>query len=304
MRISLVSLVSLSLVLAASAARAQSADAVGIRAQGMGGAFTAVADDATATWWNPAGLAAGPYLNATLEYGRLPDADADHRAVALAFPSLGLSYYRLRVSEIRPINSTADSAASRQDPGTVAVRSLDVSQFGATVGQSVGGHLVIGSTLKLLRAAGETQGGLDIGAMAALGLVRVGVMVRNVREATFGEASDAITFRRQVRGGLAVTTVPRSVLGGATVAVDADFRPVTTALGDERRVGVGGEIWTRQRSFGARAGFSASTIGESRTAPTVGLSVAPRRGIYVDGQLTGGSDSTRRGWGAAVRMTY
>jgi hypothetical protein len=41
---------------AASIASAQSFEAVGPRARGLGGAFTAVADDATATWWNPAGL--------------------------------------------------------------------------------------------------------------------------------------------------------------------------------------------------------------------------------------------------------
>src|SRR5258705_16849 len=34
---------------------------VGARALGMGGAFTAVADDATAPWWNPAGMAYLPY---------------------------------------------------------------------------------------------------------------------------------------------------------------------------------------------------------------------------------------------------
>ena len=34
----------------------QSFDLVGTRALGMGGAFVAVADDASATWWNPAGL--------------------------------------------------------------------------------------------------------------------------------------------------------------------------------------------------------------------------------------------------------
>src|SRR5213593_698647 len=50
-------------------AEAQSAEAIGVRAQGMGGAFTAVADDATATWWNPAGLAAGAYFNLILEAG-------------------------------------------------------------------------------------------------------------------------------------------------------------------------------------------------------------------------------------------
>ena len=40
-------------------ATAQMYELVGTRAQGMGGAFVAVADDATASWWNPAGLASG-----------------------------------------------------------------------------------------------------------------------------------------------------------------------------------------------------------------------------------------------------
>ncbi len=33
------------------------------RAPGMGGAFVAVASDSSATWWNPAGLAAGPFVD-------------------------------------------------------------------------------------------------------------------------------------------------------------------------------------------------------------------------------------------------
>ena len=35
----------------------------------MSGAFVAVADDATAVWWNPAGLATGPYFNAIRRKG-------------------------------------------------------------------------------------------------------------------------------------------------------------------------------------------------------------------------------------------
>jgi long-chain fatty acid transport protein len=38
---------------------AQSFAAVGTRAAGMGGAFVGVADDASAIYWNPAGLAVG-----------------------------------------------------------------------------------------------------------------------------------------------------------------------------------------------------------------------------------------------------
>ena len=50
-------------------ARAQIYETVGTRAQGMGGAFVAVADDATATWWNPAGLATGAYFSTVIERG-------------------------------------------------------------------------------------------------------------------------------------------------------------------------------------------------------------------------------------------
>src|SRR5687767_15801609 len=46
-----------------SPAGAQTVEAVGSRALGMGGAFVAVANDSSATWWNPAGLAAGPFLD-------------------------------------------------------------------------------------------------------------------------------------------------------------------------------------------------------------------------------------------------
>src|SRR5262249_27144760 len=79
----------------AAPARAQIFEQVGVRAQGLGGAFVAVSDDATATWWNPAGLATGAYFNAVLEYDRARDPDQTRTdAVAVAFPSLGMSYYR------------------------------------------------------------------------------------------------------------------------------------------------------------------------------------------------------------------
>jgi long-subunit fatty acid transport protein len=40
-------------------ARAQTFGGIGTRAEGMGGAFVAVADDASAVYWNPAGIATG-----------------------------------------------------------------------------------------------------------------------------------------------------------------------------------------------------------------------------------------------------
>ena len=148
---------------------AQRLDDVGVRAQGMAGAFVAVANDATATWWNPAGLANGLSLASFT-------AEIDQhggRAVAVGFPSLGVSYYHRNISQIQPSNSTEPGGSGRQDLGAVGSglpvsESVGVGQMGVTVGQSFGGHLVIGSTLKLERAKSNTRADLDIGAMASV----------------------------------------------------------------------------------------------------------------------------------------
>src|SRR5437867_7555080 len=93
-------------------ARAQIFESIGIRAQGMAGAFVAVADDSTATWWNPAGLATAAYFSSTLEHGKTeqprdapaagPAALGTTSGFSLGIPAFGVSYYRLRISEIAP----------------------------------------------------------------------------------------------------------------------------------------------------------------------------------------------------------
>lgn len=283
-------------------------DAVGVRAQGMGGAFTAVADDANADWWNPAGLASGAFLNMIVEYGEPSEPLAldqpSHRGFALAFPALGISYFRMPVSAVAP-TPTGDSAASRQDPGTPGVRTAEVSQFGFTVGQSLGNHLVVASTLKVLRAhlAGDdTKGDLDIGGMVAYGGLRAGVMVRNVREAAFSDIYGEFKLQRQARAGGAWGAPTR--FGALALAFDGDLLRVMTATGEERRLALGGEAWLLRRFLGVRSGLNWSTVGETRRAYAGGLSVAVHHGVYAEGQLTGGSDVLRKGWSAGLRVTF
>jgi len=285
----------------ASPAEAQPADIIGVRAQGMGGAFTAVADDATAAWWNPAGLAGGSYFSSVLEYGHLPNpTDSTTKAVFIAFPALGLSYYRLPISEMRPATSTGQVAAIRQDQGTL-------SELGVTVGQSLGNHFVVGSTLKIM-TAGQTQAGLDLGGMVTFGMARIGLSVRNVTEPTFGEGADALALKRQARAGFALSTGPRGVIGTGAVDVDVDLTTTVTAAGEQRRVAVGGEVWTTQRVLGLRGGVSRNLVGSEETSLSGGASVAFRRQrnliSYVDGQVTGGSDESPRGWSVGVRLTF
>ncbi len=208
----------------------------------------------------------------------------------------------------------------------VRLRSMVLSQFGASVGQSLGSHLVVGSTFKLVSAgtasevqaagtgsldaatridpSGETHAGLDVGAMAVFGPARIGVMVRNVKQPEFGSGADSFTLSRTARIGAALSTGTRGVVGGATVAVDADLMTTTTVLGDERRLAAGGEVWTTARTFGVRGGVSVNTIGDRRTALSGGLSAALKKGLYADGEITGGTDRGRKGWGVALRLTF
>ena len=82
---------------------------VGARAIGMGGAFTAVADDATAPWWNPAGMVYLPYREVLPQhaekFGRLVNHDYLGVVLPLGGPSgkqsaLGVGIIRLAVDDI------------------------------------------------------------------------------------------------------------------------------------------------------------------------------------------------------------
>jgi len=77
--------------------------AAGARAAGMGEAFVAIADDATATHWNPAGLGVYPLTSAWLEYP-LPDG-FELKSVALLRNDVPeLSYKRYDVWAISDLN--------------------------------------------------------------------------------------------------------------------------------------------------------------------------------------------------------
>lgn len=311
---------------------AQAFDAVGTRARGMGGAFVAVADDASATWWNPAGLASGAYFNTLIERGQGREPDQPGQAgpglegrvssVALAYPAMGLSYYRTTVSSIAPL------PPDRQDRGTqsLALRSLSMTSFGATFGQSVGRHIVLASTVRLARAGSavaeaapgpdlydraneldsprQTFVDLDLGAMLRVGSVRFGASLKHVGEPTVGTGPARLTLERQGRAGLALLRGKTGLLDAWTVALDTDLTRATTVFGEERRLAAGGEAWLFGHRVGLRAGVSTSTVGVRRTAPSTGASVALRRGLFVDGAFIPGSDQERSGWSVSLRSAF
>jgi hypothetical protein len=299
MRIFVSLMVILLFVLVPLSAFAQTFGGVGVRAEGMGGAFVAVADDASATYWNPAGIATGATFDAQVSVSQESDF-----FVGAALPVLGASVYRTH---------TVPGDPSRQNEGSgeVPVRTFVTTNVGVTFVQTIVPGLVIGSTTRLVSGGfegveGETEFDLDAGAIFSIGNVRAGVAARNLLEPEFGEEGDAVRMERQMRAGVALTprSLPTGLHGPYSLAFDADLTTSLGALGEVRNAAFGGEYWLFRGYVGARAGLRWSTVGESRRAFSWGATARLPRSIHLEGQTTDFTESDERWWNICLRVTF
>src|SRR5204863_5247621 len=110
---------------------------------------------------------------------------------------------------------TAGATESREEQG-------DLSVYGVTVGQALGDHLVLGSTLKLVRAA-QSHGDLDMGVMARFGAARMGFVVKNIRKPSFDTDAGPLELKRHARAGAALIGRTPGLINELALAVDADL---------------------------------------------------------------------------------
>ncbi|MCC7009342.1 MAG: conjugal transfer protein TraF [Acidobacteria bacterium] len=298
-------------------------ESAGERALGMGGAFVAVADDATATHWNPAGLAVGGPAGMTIGWHRFQTGNPDSplsagpgrrstRFTSLGTWPLGISYGTFEMTTL---------GAGPEGRSDVEVRTLRTTQLGGTVLQTIVDGLVVGATLNYVRGSvvsalssdltvgaaldrtddvkGQTRGTLDLdaGLMADMGRLRVGLAWKNLRSPSFGDAAvGEMTLPRQARLGLAVLPVD-----GLTLAMDLDLETVDLG-GDLRRAcAVGGEGRIGQH-LAVRSGLQWSLEGPRRLSASAGMSVAIRRGLWLDGHWAQRRDRDEaREFGVALR---
>jgi hypothetical protein len=176
------------LVLAAPPARAWfEVGEVGARAAGVGDAFVSVADDASAVYWNPAGLVQLPRHEALLgtdRAGALEGLSTDFAALSVHAPGVtfGIGWRHL-----------GEEDTARED-------ALLISAAHTFVRRSLGAFIAGGATLELLRVGLDTTGfesvpGLraaDSGAAATLGVllqpipnVTAGAVMRHLGRPTF-----------------------------------------------------------------------------------------------------------------------
>jgi hypothetical protein len=307
----------------AQASAQTSFEVVGSRALGMGGAFVAVADDPSAVFWNPAGLASGQPAGATIEWVRFRFGDHDAptsagpwkrsaKFVSLGTWPIGLSYANF--DDIRLVPG-AD--------GTLESQRFSTRQYGATVLQTLVEGLVIGTTLKYVRGtvaagpaseatvaealdAGADRDGvssgafdLDAGAMFDGRVFRVGWTMRNLRSPSFeGPAGTAMELKRQSRVGLAILPAD-----GLIFAVDLDVTTADLSTGPRRMLAAGAEHLISPR-IALRGGARWNLEGARTTVGSVGASIAIKPGTWLDGHFTHGRARGERGFGFALRAGW
>lgn len=302
----------------------QPIETVGARALGMGGAFVAVADDASATFWNPAGLATGGPAGVTIGWVdfRTGNQKGDP-AVGLTrrhsyFSSLGT--WPLGVS----IGRISDTRVTAVEGRTSRTQTLATNHYGVNVLQTVIEGLVVGANLKWVRGTVSEAAGsglsaaavfdeatetsshtsnvfdLDLGMMADLNKVRLGLVVKNVRQPDFTNVAGIATrLPREVRAGVAV--MPKT---GLTLALDMDLDTVDLWDGPRRMIAIGGEDRLTQRLV-ARAGVRWNLKDDTRRPVySVGSSVRVSKSLWLDAHYTHGDITRDRGFGAALRTGF
>lgn len=298
-------------------------EALGSRALGMAGAFVAVADDITAAYWNPAGLATGPAIGGTFEWSRFQKRDPNQPAV----PGAGLDTATFTGAGSLPLGITYGRLTSVSvvgDPaGPLSVERLSVSQLGGTFIQTLVPGLIVGTTLKYLRGtvsegpfAGATGGeavdvvaayperttsefDFDVGLLADLDQLRIGVTFKNLMTPEFQSvAENVITVPRFVRLGLAVRPG-----AGLTLAMDLDLDTVDLRDGLRRMLAFGAEGPVGSR-LALRGGVRWDLEGDREPVTAAGVSLGLTERFWLDGHYSYGHSDGNQGFGFALRAGY
>ena len=239
---------------------------IGARSVAMGGASTAVADDATATVWNVAGLSRVKSTSFASMYGARDDLDRNHNFVALAktIPNIGtfgLAWINAGVDGIERYSdaNVAEGKFSSSDNAFLL-------SYGAIFDPvRLGGGVKIMSQ-KVDPDLEETDmgfGGLDIGILAdPVDAMTIGLTVQNI----FGTIADA-DIPVQLRVGTALRLLPQNNL---LIAVDLS-KAFVSLDGETAVLHMGTEYWaaeligfrlgvTSEKEFSAGLGVKMSDV--------------------------------------------
>jgi hypothetical protein len=242
-------------------------EGVGARSVAMGGASTAVADDATATVWNVAGLSRVKATSVATMYSARDQLDRRHNFLALAQTMEGVGTFGVAWINAGVVGIERYSATDQPEGTFDSSENAFLLSYGA-IFQPVrlGGGIKILSQ-KIDPDLDETSmgfGGLDIGILAdpVPDSVTVGLTLQNI----FGKIADA-SVPVQLKLGTALRLLPEDNL---LLAVDLG-KAFVDLEGKTAVLHMGAEYWaadlvgfrlgiTSEKEFSAGLGLNISDI--------------------------------------------
>jgi hypothetical protein len=251
----IVGTVLLSLLLSAAPAAAQDESGgapgswlsqyVTARTMGLGGAFVAVADEASTAVWNPAGLAQLVPNELRFETARLFE-DTSVNALNFAvpgnkLPSFGLSIVYLNSGNFERTNSMNDPLGTFSEGETAYILSM---------AKNLNTRLALGANAKLVRQSVEDFAGngfgFDIGGIYCLTpSIKVGASVLNLGGPSITLRDSKETYPIEYRAGFSAAVLR----GRGLLTAELD-----QADGPGTRIRAGTEYWV-QNSIGLRVGM-------------------------------------------------
>ncbi len=226
---------------------------VGGRAMAMGGAYYAISDDASAAYWNPAGLAQLQRKELTTMQATMFQ-DTKLTYFSYAQPTKGGSVFALSMTQLTGTGFEAVNATFNPNTGqTTAVQAnggfTDQQQaLALSWGKNVTETVLFGMSLKQvtrkLAGSSDSTKALDLGMMKLMGeSYRLGLGVQNVFSQTTGDTLDTYPVTIKIGNSL------RLFKDRLTLALDAE-----KVLNGSTDLRFGGEYWV-SRWFAFRFGL-------------------------------------------------
>jgi len=235
--------------------------AAGARPLSMGGAFSAIADDANAPFWNASGLAQLQRYDLVTYYSKLGD-DASIGAGALAVPTRRFGTFGISAVSLRS-GSFKRRDAQNRDLGSFNNKA---SAYLISQAFNLNTRFAAGYTFKAISeqidSHRDTGYGADLGLMLRPhSLWQFGLAIQNVVRPELKLKSQTESYPTAVRFGSRFEARPRLTLA-ADVSLERD-RSAELSLGTEWRVSgpLALRVGANDREFTAGMGVSAGDAG-------------------------------------------
>jgi tetratricopeptide (TPR) repeat protein len=254
------------------------------RSLGIGHAYTAVADDAAAAYWNAAGLSQITRKDLVTLYSALEE-QTNYGFFSYAQPSIDYGTFGLSV-----VNLRSGGFERREAITGNAVGNYEMSEtaFLFSHGIRTSGKLAMGSTVKVVRqeidAHSDMGYGLDLSSLYPLtSRMKVGLVVSNLVAPSLKLQSEKERYPREVRAG--VQFMPRNSWMVSTDFVKTENRSMKINLGTE---------WALNSLVALRAGLTDTEITAGLGVQMGDWSLDYAMGHYQSGPAESGFGASHR----------